>query len=133
MTRRSERGAASVETAIVLAFVLVPLLMGLADLSRVLFTRIALQEAVQQGAYFYSFEETTSAGQVVNQVINSTDSLSLAASDVTTGCTDVARSTGGGAVVTVTATTDVDLIFPLVASPITLERTAEAERFYPCP
>ena len=130
---RSERGASAVETAFILALFLIPLMLGLTDVARLLFNRIALQEAAQQGAFHYAFEETTTSGEVIAQVINSIDSPVLVAADVTTSCTNVTRSGANAAEVTVTVTKDIGLLFPLIPGPINLTRTATAERFYPCP
>lgn len=130
---RRQRGSASVETAVVLALFLIPLLLGLTDVARLLFTRIALQEAAQQGAVYYAFEETVTTAEVVSKTIASIDSPVIQPSEVTTTCVNEARTTTNGAVVTVNVSQDVDLVFPFLGGPVTVARVATAERFYPCP
>jgi Flp pilus assembly protein TadG len=132
--RRASKGAASVETAVVLALFLVPLLLGLTDVARLLYTRISIQEAAQEGAIFYAFNESIgSESVVVDQVRFSVDSPTIATTDVSTSCTAVTRTGPDASEVEVTVSMDVDLIFPFLGGPITVSRTATAERFFECP
>jgi Flp pilus assembly pilin Flp len=61
MRRRDERGAAVVEMAVILPFLLV-LVIGVTDVGWLIWKRIELQEALQEGAIYYSFNPTL-AGQ----------------------------------------------------------------------
>lgn len=117
----------------VLALFLVPLLMGLVDVSRLLFTRIAVQEAAQEGALFYAFEPTADDGAAVAQAVASIDNPSLDAGSVSASCAPVVRDAGDFGLVTVRVQHDVDLIFPLIGDVVTVAREAQADRFYPCP
>jgi Flp pilus assembly protein TadG len=126
------RGAASVETAVILSLFLLPLLMGLVDVSRLIFTRIAVQEAAQEGAMFAAFNETADTAAVKSQAIASISSPTLANGDIDVSCADSVRDSGPFGEVTVTVTYKVDLIFPLLGSTADVSRDAVAERFYPC-
>jgi Flp pilus assembly protein TadG len=128
-----QRGAASVESAVILALFLIPLMMGLADVSRLIYTRIAVQEAAQEAAMFYAFEETASDAQIKNRAIQSINSPTLDPTLIVPTCAAVARANSPASEVTVSVTHNVDLIFPLLGSgPIAVTRQASAERFFEC-
>jgi Flp pilus assembly protein TadG len=59
LTRRTRRGQALVETAMVLPFMIL-LVMGVIDVGRLLFAHVALQEATQEGALYGAFHPTNS-------------------------------------------------------------------------
>ena len=68
MTPRSDRGAVAVETVFILALVLFPLLIGVADFGRALYSSIIVEEVAQEAANFIAFtgDEATAASNVTN-------------------------------------------------------------------
>ena len=127
----SEYGAALVETAFLLPF-LVLLLVGMVDVGRVLFLRTPLLEAAQEGANYASFY-SSSYSDIQLRVIESIDSPNLTAAEVTVECIDDAPSDGTPDRVTVTVEHDIDLILPFMASflgdPVTLTSSATGDLF----
>jgi len=128
---RLERGGSTVETAVIMALFLVPLLLGLVDVSRLIFTRIAIQEAAQQGALYYAFEEEVDPVAVGLHTVAATSTPGLSLQDVTTAC-EPARA-GDESIVTVTVSHDVDLVFPVAGGMITVSADATSRRFQRCP
>lgn len=139
---RAEKGAATVEFAIVAMF-LVLLVSGIVDLGRGLYTAIALDEAVQEGAMFAAFTEDVAGSPVTGddikaRVIASTSSPQLTVANVTVTCVDQVRSKQSGSRVTVQVSHTVDLITPFISDwfggTLTLEREAVVDRFFEvCP
>jgi hypothetical protein len=56
-----ERGAAAVEMAVILPFLLI-LLVGITDIGWLIWKRIELQEAVQEGAIYFSYNPSDASG-----------------------------------------------------------------------
>ena len=139
---RAEKGAATVEFALFAMF-LVLLVSGIVDLGRGLYTAIALDEAVQEGAIFAAFTDDVVGTPVTGddikaRVVASTSSPQLAVGDVTVTCVDQARSKQSGSRVTVEVSHTVDLITPFISDwfggTLTLEREAVVDRFFAaCP
>ena len=117
----------------VLALFLIPLLMGLVDVSRLLFTRIAVQDAAQEGAMFYAFEPTATDATAQAHAIGSIENPALDPGSVSAECAPVVRDAGDFGLVTVGVEHEVELIFPFLGDTVTIAREAQAERFYPCP
>jgi Flp pilus assembly protein TadG len=139
---QTERGAATVEFALIAMF-LILIVSGIVDLGRGLYTAIALNDAVQEGALYAAFTDDVSgslvtADDIRTRVVASTSSPQLALADVTVSCFEQSRARGDGSRVTVGVTHTVDLLTPFVSDwfggSITLQREAIAERFFDvCP
>ena len=139
------RAVASVEAALALALVLLPLLLGLFDLGTALTTRVRLDRAVQAGL-FYAWGTSGAGTAAIAQAAVAgygggkptlTASAGMAcyclaptgtrASGTAVACTDSCPSGEVlGVWLTLTATAPVVLPFPLpgVASPLTLAATS---------
>lgn len=139
---RAEKGAATVEFAMFAMF-LVLLVSGIVDLGRGLYTAIALDEAVQEGAMFAAFTDDLAGAPVTGddikaRVVASTSSPQLVVGDVTVTCVDQTRSKQSGSRVTVEVTHTVDLLTPFISDwfggTLTLNREAVVDRFFEaCP
>lgn len=139
---QAEKGAATVEFAMFAMF-LILLVCGIVDLGRGLYTAIALDEAVQEGAIFAAFTEEVAGAPVSGddieaRVVASTSSPQLAVGDITVTCVDQTRSAQSGSRVTVHVSHTVDLITPFVSDwfggSLALEREAVVDRFFAsCP
>jgi Flp pilus assembly protein TadG len=121
----SQRGAALLEMALI-APVLVVLVLGIVDLGRVLYTKIPLQQAVQEGAiYAGHFPDDYSA--IRAQVQDNTNTFTLAAADITVSCPTGASGTD----IKVAVDHDVTLFAPifsqLFGGTITLNADQTAE------
>lgn len=126
-----ERGAAAVETAVIVGLFIIPLLIGIVDVARLIYTHIIVTEAAQEGAMFLASEETATVGVAATRAMNSVDYNWNNYSGLGT-CSTQARSEATGAQVTFTVTEDIQLLFPFYGGTITLEKTADGDRFYPC-
>ncbi|MFP5333553.1 MAG: TadE family protein [Acidimicrobiia bacterium] len=139
---QAEKGAATVEFAMFAMF-LILLVAGIVDLGRGLYTAIALDEAVQEGAMFAAFTEDlagtpVTGADIETRVITSTSSPQLTADDVAVTCVSQARSKQSASRVTVQVSHTVDLITPFISDwfggTLTLEREAVVDRFFAaCP
>lgn len=138
----AEKGAATVEFALFAMF-LILLVCGIVDLGRGLYTAIALEEAVQEGAIYAAFTDDVAGTPVTgddirNRVVASTSSPQLTIGDVSVTCVDQARTKQSGSRVTVEVSHTVDLITPFISDwfgeTLTLERGAVVDRFFSdCP
>lgn len=121
---RRQRGAASVEMALV-APLLVLLLMGIIDVGRILFTHVAVQDAAQEGALFASYEPDN-FGAVRQRVVTSVEELALNSGEVVVSC----PLGPNGDEIDVTVQHDVDLLTPiigqLVGESVRLTKTVRA-------
>lgn len=126
-----ENGAAAVEMAFV-AMLLVLLVMGVADLGRVIFTYIGIQDAAQEGAIYGSFEPSNEDA-IKSRAADSIDYPSLTPADVIVTCPDGDPNAPGGSRVSVTVSHSVSLITPIVGQmfggSIDLSRTFTGEVF----
>lgn len=139
---QGERGAATVELALFAMF-LVMIVSGIVDLGRGLYTAIALNDVVQEGAMYAAFTEDVSGSPVsvddiAVRVSSATDSLVLEAGDVTITCVEQPRARQASSRVTVEVTHKLALITPFISDWLggthTLVRSATAERFFDaCP
>ena len=139
---RDERGAATVELALFAMF-LVMIVSGIVDLGRGMYTAIALNDAVQEGAMYAAFTEdvagtAVSTTDIVARVVSSTDSPALEAGDVTVSCVPKPRDRQPSSRITVEVAHTVDLITPFISDWFggahTLVRSATSERFFgTCP
>lgn len=139
---QADKGAATVEFAMFAMF-LILLVAGIVDLGRGLYTAIALDEAVQEGAMFAAFTEDLAGTPVTGadieaRVIASTSSPQLTTDDVTVSCVSQTRSKQSASRVTVQVSHTVDLITPFISDwfggSLTLQRTAVVDRFFEvCP
>lgn len=138
----TERGAATVEFALFAMF-LVLIISGIVDLGRGMYTAIALNDAVQEGALYAAFTDDVggadvTAADIQTRVVMSTSSPQLAVADVTVSCEAQTRAKQSGSRVTVELTHTLDLITPFVSDwfggSLTLHREAVVDRFFAdCP
>lgn len=132
LKNRRERGAAAVETAVIVGLFLIPLLIGIVDVARLIYTHIVVTEAAQEGAMYLASNEAATASSAETHALSSVDYTWNSVTAVGT-CTTQNRATGQGASVTMTITEDVDLLFPFYGgAPVALSKTADGDRFYPC-
>lgn len=139
---RAEKGAATVEFALFSMF-LILIVTGIVDLGRGIYTAIALNDAVQEGAMFAAFTDdvggaAVTADDIRARVVASTSSPQLTVGDVTVTCVDQARAKQSGSRVTVELAHTVDLITPFISDwfggDVTLHREAVVDRFFAdCP
>lgn len=139
---RAERGAATVEFALFSMF-LVLIVSGIVDLGRGMYTAIALNDAVQEGAMFAAFTDDVAgtdltAADIEARVVASTSSPQLSVDDVTVSCVPQVRAKQSGSRVTVELDHSVDLITPFISDwfggSMTLHREAVVDRFFSaCP
>ena len=118
---KSERGIALVETALLLPF-LVLLLFGVLDVGRLVFAKIELHEAVQEGSLWGSYDPD-SYSAVQTRVAESLNNPDIFPTDVVVTCP------AGGDSIRVSLSRDLDLLSPLGPGTITLTATAEGELF----
>jgi Flp pilus assembly protein TadG len=118
--RGDESGAAAVELAIILP-VLVVLLLGIGDVGWSMWQRIALQDAVQDGALYAAFNPTDVAG-IKTRVVDAAP-LELLDGAVVISC-PVSTNPPTGRVVEVRATLTHDRLF--VPGTRTLEASVQA-------
>ncbi len=128
MRWRSDLGAVAVETALISAFVLVPLLVGVVDLGRALYVSITIEEVAQEAAVFAAFEgvdlDATKA-----QAIAATSFPVLDVDDISAVCTSVSRLRAEGSDVTVNIEYELDTFF---LPNLVLRQSATAEGVRPC-
>jgi hypothetical protein len=114
----SERGVAVLEAAIVLPL-LVVLVFGIVDVGRLIYTKMTLHDAAQEGSIYGSYNPGT-ATDVQDRVVDSMTNLELATDDVVIACppsTDTIR---------VTVTKEMTMITPVFAGrSMTLSATEE--------
>jgi Flp pilus assembly protein TadG len=132
-----DRGAAAVEMAIASMFLLV-LVLGIVDLGRAITTNISVRDAVQEGAMYGAFTRDVTTAEIDARVKASVSEPDLTTASITVYCEADPRDLQDGTRVRVEMIYDVDLITPIVGpalgGTITLEPTAEADRFYDtCP
>jgi Flp pilus assembly protein TadG len=132
-----DRGAAAVEMAIVSMFLLV-LVLGIVDVGRAITTNISVRDAVQEGAMYGAFTRDVTTAEIDARVKASVSEPDLTTASITVYCEADPRDLQDGTRVRVEMIYDVDLITPIVGpalgGTITLEPTAEADRFYDtCP
>lgn len=134
--RRRETGAAVVEMAISL-LLLIWLVLGIVDVGRAIFTDIGLKEAAQAAAHHMAFTETATAGSAAQVGVDSTTNPQADPARFTIACDPVTRGGELYGTITVAVEHDLELITPLVGSALggilTLQETAEAERYFACP
>jgi Flp pilus assembly protein TadG len=139
---RAEQGAASVEFALFAVF-LVLIVSGIVDLGRGMYTAIALDDAVQEGAIYAAFTDDVAgvdvtADDIKARVVASTSSPQLSVVDVSVSCVAQVRAKQSGSRVTVGVDHSVDLITPFVSDwfggTLTLHRESVVDRFFAaCP
>lgn len=139
---QDERGAATVELALFAMF-LIMIVSGIVDLGRGMYTAIALNDAVQEGAMYAAFTDDVagspvSTADIALRVTSATDSLVLGSGDVTVTCVEQPRARQPSSRVTVEVAHNLDLITPFVSDWFggthTLIRSATSERFFgACP
>lgn len=105
--RSRERGAALVEAALVLPFVIL-LLMGIVDFGRVFLAEITLNNAVSEGALFGA-QFPGDPGDIQDRVVDAGADLELATGDVTVTCVDIDSVEH----VEVEATADIEMLTPV--------------------
>jgi Flp pilus assembly protein TadG len=123
--------------AIVSMFLLV-LVLGIVDLGRAITTNISVRDAVQEGAMYGAFTRDVTTAEIDARVKASVSEPDLTTASITVYCEADPRDLQDGTRVRVEMIYDVDLITPIVGpalgGTITLEPTAEADRFYDtCP
>ena len=123
-SKRTERGAATVEMAMVTIFLFM-LIAGIVDMGRAFYAYIGVQEAAQEGAIYGSFDPD---GDIRGRVLDSVEfpDLNAAGSTVTVTC-----PTPGSIAVTVSH--QVNLITPIIGQwfgpTITIARTVTGQVF----
>lgn len=133
---RTERGAAAVELAIVASFLLV-LVFGVIDIGRVLFTRIAVIDAAQEGAVFAAFEDRVAGTpldrtHIEDRVMAAIDNPTLTAGDITITCYVDTSGSRSSYEIEVVVEHDVDLVTPFLSQAypsIHLEKSARSARY----
>ena len=130
--RRADKGAALVETAVLLPLLLL-LLVGLVDIGRLLYTRTPLQEAAQEGANFASFDSDSYA-DVRTRVVEAIDSPAIVTTNITVECLDDAPGDGTLDRVEISVAHNVNLINPLMypffgGGTVTLTASATGDLF----
>jgi uncharacterized membrane protein len=105
---KHEEGVAAVEAALVMPIVLF-LVLGIIDVGRLVSTRIAVQDAAQEGAMFAAFSPTNYV-TVRERVKTTASEVGLASNDVVVAC-PLGRT---GNRIDVTVGYDFDLLTPLV-------------------
>jgi Flp pilus assembly protein TadG len=123
--------------AIVSMFLLV-LVLGIVDVGRAITTNISVRDAVQEGAMYGAFTRDVTTAGIDARVKASVSEPDLTTASITVYCEADPRDLQDGTRVRVEMIYDVDLITPIVGpalgGTITLEPTAEADRFYDtCP
>jgi Flp pilus assembly protein TadG len=123
--------------AIVSMFLLV-LVLGIVDVGRAITTNISVRDAVQEGAMYGAFTRDVTTAEIDARVKASVSEPDLTTASITVYCEADPRDLQDGTRVRVEMIYDVDLITPIVGpalgGTITLEPTAEADRFYDtCP
>ncbi len=118
--RRDERGAALVEFAIMLP-ILIVLLFGVIDYGRLLYTRIALHEAVQEGSIYAATHPDDPNGTRL-RVIDNVDNPALSLDDITVGCI--------GSTIHISVAHNMSLIAPIIGpDTITITANVTTDRF----
>ncbi len=112
-THRDERGAALVEFAIMLP-ILVVLLFGVIDYGRLLYTRITLHEAVQEGSIYAATHPYDPDGTRL-RLIDNVDNPALSLDDITVDCL--------GSTIHISVAHNMSLIAPIIG-PDTITITA---------
>lgn len=131
-----ERGAAAVELAIVASFLLI-LVFGVIDVGRVLFTRIAVIDAAQEGAVFAAFEDEVGGTpldrtHIENRVMAAIDHPTLAAGDITITCYVDTSGSRTSYEVEVQVEHDLDLVTPFLSKAyptVHLDKIARSARY----
>lgn len=136
MTRRCETGAVAVETAVLVALFLVPLLFGIVDVGRAIYVNIVVEEAAQEGASYAAFEgDTLTVNDVEKRVIESVSFPDLSdetRATIIVTCDDDPRTEVNGSDVVVSVSYQLSTLTPFV-SDFTLVQVADAEGFTRCP
>lgn len=126
------------ETAI-LASLLIVLVLGIVDIGRGIFTRIALEDAVQEGAAYASLTETADVPSIEARVRNSVSAPDLTPAVIVVTCTEDTTGNRTSRFVEVAINYSQPLITPgasALVGPLNLSATASVERFVPgqpCP
>ena len=123
--RRDQRGATLVEFAFILP-VLLLLALGVADLGRLLFTQITLNEAVQEGSLYVSRNPSDPTG-ARTRVVQSVDDPALDFNNVFVEC-----PSGANGPIRVRVEHDMDLITPILGGgSVTLDAEVTGDRLSP--
>lgn len=118
--RNRERGAAVLEAAILLPLLIV-LLFGIIDVGRLVFTKMTLHDAAQEGSIYGAYNPSD-ASNVQLRVVEAMDNLGLVTADVVVECP------GGTDTIKVTVTKDVSMITPMFTGrTVTLTSTVEGD------
>lgn len=120
----------------VASFLLI-LVFGVIDVGRVLFTRIAIVDAAQEGTVFAAFEDEVGGApldrtHIENRVIAAVDNPTLTAADITVTCFVDASGDRTAYAVEVRVQYDVDLVTPFLSQAypqIHLDKSFRSERY----
>ncbi len=104
------RGAVLVEFALLTPLLLI-LVLGTIDFGRVLMTKIAVVEAVEEGAIYAAYNSTDYSG-IQERVVASLDSPTIVTSQVVVTCPTGTTGTD----IKVTVTHDMNLITPFISN-----------------
>ena len=117
---RDERGAALVEFAIMLP-ILIVLLFGVIDYGRLLYTRITLHEAVQEGSIYAATHPDDPNGTRL-RIIDNVDNPALSLDDITVDCL--------GSTIHISVVHNMSLIAPIIGpDTITITANVTTDRF----
>ena len=120
-TRRKQRGATLVEAAIVLPLLLI-LLFGIVDVGRLVFTKMTLHDAAQEGSLYGAYNPGDPSA-VQSRVVDSMDNLALTTSNVVVQCPDPP-----GAVIRVTVEKTTTMFTPFFTGrTVTLSSTVDGD------
>lgn len=108
----SERGASTVEMALVTVFLFI-LVAGVIDLGRAYNTQIAVYDAAQEGAMFASYRPND-VDEIRERVISTTNNPDLNDATIEVTCPE-GSPTGGGSIA-VRVTYRLDLVTPIFGS-----------------
>ncbi|MDJ0498862.1 MAG: TadE/TadG family type IV pilus assembly protein [Acidimicrobiia bacterium] len=120
-TQETQRGAVLVEAAILLPLLLM-ILFVVFDGGRLVFAKIEMTEAVQEGSLWGAYQPSDYAG-VRTRVAESLNNPDIFPGDVVVECPP------GGDSIRVTLSRDIDLLTPIGSGAVTLTATAEGDLF----
>lgn len=131
-----ERGAAAVELAMIASLLLL-LVFGVIDIGRVLFTRIAIVDAAQEGTVYAAFEDEVGGvpldrTHIENRVIEAIDNPTIEADEITVTCYVDTSGDRDAYAVEVNVEHDIDLVTPFLSQfypQIHIEKSSRSERY----
>jgi len=113
------------------------LVFGVIDVGRVLFTRIAIVDAAQEGAVFAAFEDEVGGTaldrtHIENRTIAAIDSPTIEAADITVTCYVDGSGDRTAYAIEVMVEHDIDLVTPFLSQiypQVRIEKSSRSERY----